>query len=271
MDTASALPPDIYTRDYFLKSAGGYELYQLSRGNRLPPRQQWAFELADPKAGETVLDMGCGRGEITYQCAKAGCKVIAVDFSQAAVEITKETLQPLSASSQTEVYQKDIGSFKFNKNYDLVFLLDVVEHLTTSQLQEFFSRMRPHLNSGARIVIHTDNVYYETCLFPLKRALSLPFTIITRISKAIRGKRKEYAWKAWFRRTFEVFPPRDLYETMHINLYTPSALKKFLQQQFPQSRVEIVIRDNARNLVSKLLSCWWGKELYAIIHIASII
>ena len=40
------------------------------------------IEFLGLEAGETALDMGCGTGEIAIQHAKAGCDIIAADFSK---------------------------------------------------------------------------------------------------------------------------------------------------------------------------------------------
>ena len=44
------------------------------------------LQLMNPKAGEMVLDLGCGDGELTLKLIDAGCHVIAVDSSPAMVE-----------------------------------------------------------------------------------------------------------------------------------------------------------------------------------------
>lgn len=45
-----------------------------------------AFELLAPKAGERILDLGCGHGKLTEKLAAAGAQVIAVDASPEQVE-----------------------------------------------------------------------------------------------------------------------------------------------------------------------------------------
>ena len=44
------------------------------------------LQLLNPKAGETLLDLGCGDGELTLKLIDAGCHVIAIDSSPAMVE-----------------------------------------------------------------------------------------------------------------------------------------------------------------------------------------
>ena len=43
------------------------------------------LELLAPRAGERILDLGCGDGDLTVKLAELGCKVVAVDASAAQV------------------------------------------------------------------------------------------------------------------------------------------------------------------------------------------
>ncbi|HXN87424.1 MAG TPA: class I SAM-dependent methyltransferase [Candidatus Binataceae bacterium] len=44
------------------------------------------FELLAPKAGERILDLGCGDGALTAKLLGAGCEVVAVDASPAQIK-----------------------------------------------------------------------------------------------------------------------------------------------------------------------------------------
>ncbi len=90
--------------------------------------------------------------------------------------------------------------------------------------------------------------------------------MVNQTLRALRGRRREPTRKAWAARTFQVFHPRDEYEGYHINLFTPGRLGAFLRRVMPGAQVEVVVRDDARNLVSKALRRWWGRDLYAVIQ-----
>ncbi len=47
------------------------------------------IELLAPRAGERVLDLGCGDGALTQQLVALGCEVVAVDSSPAQVEAAR--------------------------------------------------------------------------------------------------------------------------------------------------------------------------------------
>src|SRR5215213_9369080 len=86
-----SIPPDVYDRDYFLSEiCEGFDEFQEGRGVSHNKSKQVNAMKAAP--GLRILDAGCGRGEVLFQCAKAGAEVAGVDYSQTAVELTRETL-----------------------------------------------------------------------------------------------------------------------------------------------------------------------------------
>ena len=51
-------------------------------------------ELLDPRSGETVLDLGCGTGELAARIAATGTQVWALDGDPAMVAAARERLGP---------------------------------------------------------------------------------------------------------------------------------------------------------------------------------
>lgn len=47
-------------------------------------------DLLDPRAGERVLDIGCGDGALTEKLIEAGCRVVAIDTSPEQVRAARE-------------------------------------------------------------------------------------------------------------------------------------------------------------------------------------
>jgi len=70
MENSQTWDPDRYARNArFVSDLGGP-----------------VFELLAPKAGERILDLGCGDGTLTAKLVGAGCRVVAVDMSEAQIE-----------------------------------------------------------------------------------------------------------------------------------------------------------------------------------------
>ena len=83
-------PAEVYDRDYFLSElCEGFD--EFSDGHGVSHNKSKQVHALAPGPGVRVLDAGCGRGEVLYACANAGAEVAGVDYSQDAVEITRET------------------------------------------------------------------------------------------------------------------------------------------------------------------------------------
>lgn len=63
------------------------------------------LQLADIKPGDTVLDMGCGTGNLTIPLAEAGHHVIAADFSSGMLSKLEEAVQERGLQSLVEIKQ----------------------------------------------------------------------------------------------------------------------------------------------------------------------
>ena len=71
------------------------------------------LELLAPRAGERILDLGCGDGVLTAKLAAMGCRVVGVDASAAQVQAT----EILGA----EAYVVNGEQLDFNSEFDAVF------------------------------------------------------------------------------------------------------------------------------------------------------
>lgn len=76
------------------------------------------LELAEVPADATVLDMGCATGTLAVPLAKAGCEVIACDFSPKMLERLQETVEQenLSVDCKLMAWQDDWANFGLTEN-----------------------------------------------------------------------------------------------------------------------------------------------------------
>lgn len=68
-----------------------------------------------PQAGERVLDLGCGTGQLSAQIAAAGAEVVGIDLSAAMVEAARAQFPNLSFVGG------DARDFSFSEPFDAVF------------------------------------------------------------------------------------------------------------------------------------------------------
>lgn len=70
-------------------------------------------ELLDPRPGERVLDVGCGDGALTEKLMEAGCRVVAIDTSEAQVRAARER--------GLDARVADVAALDFEGEFDAAF------------------------------------------------------------------------------------------------------------------------------------------------------
>lgn len=73
------------------------------------------LNLLAPRAGERILDLGCGTGHLTHQIAVRGAQVIGIDKSHAMIERAR-SLYP-----DIRFELADAAGFRFDEPFDAVF------------------------------------------------------------------------------------------------------------------------------------------------------
>ncbi|MDP2895879.1 MAG: class I SAM-dependent methyltransferase [bacterium] len=153
---------DKYTRAYFLGSTSttgkpvgvaGYEEFRLGG---IAPRFVGYLRVTAAEIGgfcrKSVLDIGCGRGEMLYlSLGSDAAHVVGIDFSRAALDIVTSWIQ----SDRLQLLQQEANSITFDAEFDVVFLLDVVEHIPRWEINEVYARARKSLRHGGVVVVHT--------------------------------------------------------------------------------------------------------------------
>lgn len=161
------LPPEIYDRDYFLsETCEGVDEFHRDRG--LSPLKQRQVAHLAAAAGLRVLDLGCGRGEVLLACAGRGAEVAGIDYSQAAVEISRETLADIDGA---DIRCGDVTSLPWpDASFDRVLSGDVVEHLEHAEGEAMLREAHRVLRPGGRLVVHTaPNRLFLDLTWPLAR------------------------------------------------------------------------------------------------------
>lgn len=205
---------DSYTTQYYLEDCGGYDIYIDSKGKKMSERLRDVLSLAKIDSNMKVLDVGCGRGELSYTIAnEIGADVWAIDYSEDAIALAKKTYQSIMPST-LKFYCMDIFSLS-EKGFDRILMADVVEHIEKPKLEQLFAKMKTLLCKDGVMVIHTapNKNYYD----------------ITYANKIQRLREEE---------VFLPKNPRSLYEhLMHINEQTPASLRETLNKSNWFSRV----------------------------------
>jgi 2-polyprenyl-3-methyl-5-hydroxy-6-metoxy-1,4-benzoquinol methylase len=148
-----------YTREYFLGAVDqetgseyGVAGFEAFKRGHLEERYR-RFLLFLNLKGKIVLDVGCGRGEVVNYCAGKGAKrVVGIDFSPDAIAIARDHNKNNSNVELLEMEAKDI---KFDDVFDIVFMLDVVEHIPDEEMQLIYPKIYLALKKTGILVVNT--------------------------------------------------------------------------------------------------------------------
>ncbi len=162
----------LYDHAYFLTECEGYEEFSDQTGllsNRLLEVIQHV-EISDRTQ---VLDVGCGRGEIVLASHRRGATAFGIDYSMAAIEIAHNYLQQSGVERRAAVFPADAKSLPFEANeFDLVFMLDIIEHLYPAELLQALREAHRVLRDKGLLLIHTaPNIWYYRWGYPPYRLL----------------------------------------------------------------------------------------------------
>ena len=97
-----------------------------------------------PKAGECILDLGCGTGELTNELSKSGATIVGIDASEQMIIKAKQQFP------QIQFFVKDATNFSFDEQFDAAFS-NATLHWINDQLKAL-QCINNSLKDGGRFV-----------------------------------------------------------------------------------------------------------------------
>lgn len=205
--------PSEYSEEYYLTACDGHSEYvagkNILQNQRL--RALWHFLRVHP--GISLLDLGCGRGELTVQCGLTGAFAVGVDYSTDGVRLAQQSIERAESVRQEQWRRPQLAvgnaqNLPFQDNtFDRALMSDIVEHLYPDELKTALEEVHRVLTPGGELLIHTmPNLWYYRVGYP-----------IFRLVQRLQGKQLPA-------------DPRDRfsYSHLHVNEQTPLALRRAL-------------------------------------------
>ena len=100
------------------------------------------------KAGDTVLDVGCGGGAKARYLAKKGFKVFGIDFSENMIEIARREVPEAEFAVMD---MKDLS--RFGREFDGVFAQASLLHITKKEVHSVFREFLSHLKPNGYLYV----------------------------------------------------------------------------------------------------------------------
>jgi len=242
-----SVPSSVYTQEYFENCCQGHEDFNESLGTRLPKRLAFPLKLANLKPEIKIVDVGCGRGEVLLHCARQGAKVWGFDYALPALQIAQKTLENVASQEELRAIflsQSNARHLPFATNsIEVVFMLDVVEHLYPYELEEAFTEIFRIMQPGGRLVIHTmPNLWYYHLGYPIYRFV-----------QSLRGEKLPK-------------DPRDRWDFrhVHVNEQTPSGLSSTLRKCGFKARVWLQTTQDYSYETSRVVR--WGMSFLTKVY-----
>lgn len=184
-----------YTKEYYQSSLYDYTSFRLNR----------MVDLARPKLGSKILDLGCGPGEIAIRCAKRGADVFGIDVSKDALRLSAE--RSLNENVDIHLFEFDGRRVPFkNSTFNSIVLADVIEHIDDRTLETLMIECSRLLVPDGRVIMHSS---------PTKNIIEL----------AKRIKKLSYDKLDFYSRL--VNPD---YEFLHIRYHSQDSIKRILKK-----------------------------------------
>jgi len=152
---------NLYNDEYFRRVVGNEDFANLcfaSDGLAPTPYTDKPMKIANVDNEDKVLDIGCGRGEIIAQCTSKGAFSVGIDFSKDAILIANSIIKKINErfNGNSQVLISDGVVLPFKENYfSIVFLLDVVEHVSPQELKKILNEAYRVLMKGGKIILHS--------------------------------------------------------------------------------------------------------------------
>jgi cyclopropane-fatty-acyl-phospholipid synthase len=143
----------------FLDRSMTYSCACFSRGARtLEDAQEAKLELVCTKlgmrAGERVLDVGCGWGSFAIHAAsRHGASVLGITLSEPQAELARERVRAAGVGDRVEIRVADYRELA-DGPFDAIASIGMVEHVGEERIDEYARRLADLLKPGGRLLNH---------------------------------------------------------------------------------------------------------------------
>lgn len=114
--------------------------------------------------GKSMLEVGCGNGEISVACARRGYSVVATDLAEGNLKQLRAKIQDQNLNITTEVADIEELPFK-DSSFDTTICLHTLEHVLN--LQMAIRELKRITKRRLIIVVPRERYYRYTCNYHL--------------------------------------------------------------------------------------------------------
>lgn len=109
-------------------------------------------QVALPYVAGSVLDLGCGLGNLSLEVARRGCGVTAIDASATAVERIRAAA--LAERLPLLARRADLGSFRVEQDYDTIIAIGLLTFFRRERALDLLRQLAGRVRPGGRAVVN---------------------------------------------------------------------------------------------------------------------
>ena len=113
-----------------------------------------------------ILDLGCGGGLTCEPLARLGANVTGIDFIKKNIQVAKK--HSLNSTLDINYINKDLNKIKLKNKYDVILLLEVIEHI--NDWQSLIKKIKKNLKPKGKLIISTINKTFLSKIFAIQVA-----------------------------------------------------------------------------------------------------
>ena len=113
--------------------------------------------------GLDILDLGCGGGLICEPLTRLGANVTGIDFVNKNIKIAKQHAKIYNL--KITYLNQDLLSIKLNKKFDLILMLEIIEHL--NNWENVVDKVLKYLKPEGKIIFSTINRTFHSRIFAI--------------------------------------------------------------------------------------------------------
>jgi 2-polyprenyl-3-methyl-5-hydroxy-6-metoxy-1,4-benzoquinol methylase len=102
---------------------------------------------------KSIIDIGCGTGNLSYEASKITKKSLGIDFAHNMIKIAKKKFR----NKNLNFLNEDIFNYKNIDKFDCISANGLIEYLSINDIKKFFSISNKLLNKNGYIVFGTRN------------------------------------------------------------------------------------------------------------------
>lgn len=164
----------LWLDDSMTYSCGYFQVPDESLNDAQKNKITYILKKLNLKEGQTLLDIGCGWGELIMTAAKEyGVKSMGITLSTEQFNMVNQRIKDEKLEDMVEVQQLDYRELK-NRKFDRLVSVGMIEHVGKKDIPEYFSTVNRLLNSGGMSLLHcitgitgaSVNTWIDKYIFP---------------------------------------------------------------------------------------------------------